>query len=181
MYEAVRETFCQKPAEGWPLNYGPQDVGLGPYELPPPVKDDSREWQFVKGAQGWYGMMGIEAFKAGEGGLTFKTVSPDPAIERGLDAVPAKQVAQVAVRMTVSAAKANDRCQLFWQVGSVPASEATTLSLPVTPDGQSHEYVFEVGKHRLWRGRINKLRFDPVNQRDASVTIESVRLVPAAE
>ena len=32
MYEAVREHLCEKPAEGWPLNYGPKDVGLGPYE-----------------------------------------------------------------------------------------------------------------------------------------------------
>ena len=27
MYEAVRDTFCKKPAEGWPLNYAPSDVG----------------------------------------------------------------------------------------------------------------------------------------------------------
>ena len=32
MYEAIRENLCEKPAEGWPLNYGPKDVGLGPYE-----------------------------------------------------------------------------------------------------------------------------------------------------
>lgn len=32
MYEAVRENLCEKPASGWPLNYGPKDVGLGPYE-----------------------------------------------------------------------------------------------------------------------------------------------------
>ncbi len=31
MLEAVRETFAKKPPEGFPLNYGPQDVGLGPY------------------------------------------------------------------------------------------------------------------------------------------------------
>ncbi|MDR2849180.1 MAG: glycoside hydrolase family 99-like domain-containing protein, partial [Verrucomicrobiota bacterium] len=36
IYEAVRETFCEMPATGWPLNYGPRDVGLGPYDLPPP-------------------------------------------------------------------------------------------------------------------------------------------------
>lgn len=179
MYESVRETFCQKPKEGWPLNYGPQDVGLGPYDLPPPVKDDSKEWLFAKGAQGWYGMMGVEEFKAGENGLTFKTVSPDPAIERGLDAVPAKQVARIAVRMNVSEAKAGDRCQLFWQTGAVPINETTTLSLPVIPDNQFHDYVFEVGKHRQWRGRINKLRFDPVNQRGALVTVESIRMMPA--
>ena len=31
MLEAVREAFAKKPPEGFPLNYGPQDVGLGPY------------------------------------------------------------------------------------------------------------------------------------------------------
>ena len=31
MLEAVRETFARKPPEGFPLNYAPQDVGLGPY------------------------------------------------------------------------------------------------------------------------------------------------------
>ncbi len=32
MYEAVRNNLCEKPESGWPLNYGPKDVGLGPYE-----------------------------------------------------------------------------------------------------------------------------------------------------
>jgi hypothetical protein len=53
--------------------------------------------------------------------------------------------------------------------------------LPVTPDNQFHDYMFEVGQHRQWRGRIGKLRFDPINQRGASVTIENIRLVPAAK
>ncbi|MDO4585774.1 MAG: glycoside hydrolase family 99-like domain-containing protein [Planctomycetia bacterium] len=35
MYEAIRETFGQKPQDGFPLNFGPTDVGLGPYDLPP--------------------------------------------------------------------------------------------------------------------------------------------------
>ena len=32
MYEAVRDNLCEEPESGWPLNYGPKDVGLGPYE-----------------------------------------------------------------------------------------------------------------------------------------------------
>jgi len=32
--EAVRETFAKKPPDGFPLNYAPQDVGLGPYTKP---------------------------------------------------------------------------------------------------------------------------------------------------
>lgn len=36
MYEALRETFCVKPKEGWPSFYAPSDVGLGPYTLGAP-------------------------------------------------------------------------------------------------------------------------------------------------
>jgi len=35
MFEAVRNEFCIEPAEGWSPNIGPEDVGLGPYDLPP--------------------------------------------------------------------------------------------------------------------------------------------------
>ena len=37
MYEAVRDTFGVKPAEGWPLNYTPADIARGPY----PVEDEN--------------------------------------------------------------------------------------------------------------------------------------------
>lgn len=33
MYEAIRETFCEKPSEGFPNNYAPYEIGLGPYDL----------------------------------------------------------------------------------------------------------------------------------------------------
>lgn len=35
MYEAVRETFCKPGADGFPSNFAPSEVGLGPYDLPP--------------------------------------------------------------------------------------------------------------------------------------------------
>ena len=179
MYEAVRDTFCRRPDDGWPLNYGPQDVGRGPYDLPVPEKDSSREWFFSKGEQGWHALMGIGSVHADASGLTFTTMSADPAMERNLDAVPAKQVATIRVRMKVAKSNSDDACQLFWQTGNSPASEATALRLPIINDGGEHEYAFEVGQHRQWRGRINRLRFDPVNQRGITVTIESIRLVPA--
>ena len=34
MYETLREVFCKEPPEGWPVNFAPHDVGLGPYHLP---------------------------------------------------------------------------------------------------------------------------------------------------
>ena len=44
MFEAVRDTFGEKTAGGWPLNYAPEDVGLGPYpRADDPLSDAGRK------------------------------------------------------------------------------------------------------------------------------------------
>ncbi len=35
MYEAIRDVFCAPPEGGFPPNFAPSEVGLGPYDLPP--------------------------------------------------------------------------------------------------------------------------------------------------
>lgn len=35
MYEAVRDVFCEPDPDGFPANFAPSEVGLGPYDLPP--------------------------------------------------------------------------------------------------------------------------------------------------
>jgi len=123
--------------------------------------------------------MGIVNFKAGETGLTFLTNTHDPAMERSFPAVMAKKISQVVVRMNVPATTGG-ACQLFWSSGATP-TEGTSLSLPLSSDGQSHDYVFEVGKSRAWRGRVSRLRFDPCNASGIPVTVERIRLVLAKE
>lgn len=179
MYEAVRETFCQKPQDGWPLNFGPKDVGLGPYDLPVPPPDSSTDWAFSSGTQGWFAAMGIADFKAGEAGLTFATKSYDPAMERSFPMIRTKMFRQIVVRMKLSV-PASGACQLFWSSGGTP-TEGTSLTLPVIADGQLHDYVFDVGACRTWRGRFSRLRFDPCNTAGVQVAIERIRLVPAHE
>ena len=44
MYEAIRNTFGIKPAEGWPVNFTPKDVGLGPYPALPVPKVEDKMW-----------------------------------------------------------------------------------------------------------------------------------------
>ena len=34
MYEAIREVLCKEPEDGFPVNYAPHEVGLGPYDYP---------------------------------------------------------------------------------------------------------------------------------------------------
>ena len=179
MYEAVRDTFCRKPATGWPINCVPADVGLGPYDLPTPSPDTTTDWSFGDGPHGWAAAMGIVNFKAGGDGLTFSTETRDPALERSLPMLFAKRYAQVVVRMKATASVSGG-CQLFWSSGGTP-SEETSLTLPLAQDGQYHDYVFDVGKNRTWRGRIGRLRLDPCSEAGIQVSIERIRLVPAAE
>lgn len=179
MYEAVRETFCQKPADGWPVNFAPADAGLGPYDLPMKEPDTATDWTFVSGTAGWSATMGIAGLQAADG-LRFTTTSRDPALERTVQPLKAGRFGRLVVRMSLSAAASGGSCQLFWSSGGTP-TEGTSLSLPVKADGQFHDYVFELGKCRSWRGRICRFRFDPCSAPGAEVVIERIGLLPVAE
>ena len=62
IFEAVRETFGRKPADGWPVNYAPEDVGLvcPQRELAPASSD-------AKAAQSDAERMGSEMMNPGRG------------------------------------------------------------------------------------------------------------------
>ena len=175
-YEAVRDTFCEKPAEGWPVNYGPKDVGLGPYDLalPEPPKRVT-SWTFTDGeTHGWKAMMGVEDVKGTPAGLSFRTVTTDPAVSVWFAPVPAREFKEVVVRLKTTGR--DDALQLFWMGPSAQSRESASTSLPIQADGQVHEYVFPVAKRSSWRGRIAGLRFDTGSRSGVSYTIESVKL-----
>jgi hypothetical protein len=177
MYEAVRNAFCEKPADGWPVNYAPADVGLGPYDLPIPLPDTSTDWTFRTGMQGWSALMGIKDCKTGDAGLSFITRSKDPALARSFDPVRARRFERMVVRMKLPVSM-NGGCQLFWSSGGTP-TEGTSLVLPLAADGEFHDYTFELNKARAWRGRVSYLRFDPCSANEVAIAIDSIRLVPA--
>ena len=179
-YEAVRETFCKRPTDGWPANYAPGDVWLGPYDLPPPAPPPRvTSWDFAKdGAQGWKTMMGGTAAESTPQGLVFTTETRDPALAATFAPVSASEFGEVAVRMKVEGNASAGKCQLFWAGPGRKVSEYASVSLAVTVDGAFHDYRFAVGSRRSWRGRINHFRFDPAQMAGLRVTIESIRLVP---
>lgn len=55
MYEALRKTFAKEPAGGWPLWYGPEDVGRTARQFRNPEETRRTKWNFADGAQGWHG------------------------------------------------------------------------------------------------------------------------------
>ena len=178
-YEAVRDTFCKRPADGWPLNYGPKDVGLGPYDLKPPVAPErTSAWMFTEGgAKGWKALMGVTDVTSSPQGLSFATMTDDPAIMAYFAPVAARDFGEVVVRMKVEGQVPAGNCQLFWAGPGRKVTEGTSIAVPVKMDGAFHDYRFAVGKSRAWRGRINHFRFDPTQVKGLRVTIESVKMV----
>lgn len=176
-YEAVRDTFCRKPAAGWPLNYGPKDVGLGPYDLPAPEPPKCvTAWDLSAGDRlGWRGLMGVSEPATTAEGLSFTTTTRDPAICNFFTPFAAKKFTAVEVVMKVEGAKGL-AAQLFWSGPNTVAREETSECLPVVSDGAFHTYVFKVDGNRTWRGRVSGFRFDPVNTSGAKVVIRSIRL-----
>ena len=49
MYEAIRNTFGIKPAEGWPVNFTPKDVGMTLQPCKPVLKVADKMWTVKPG------------------------------------------------------------------------------------------------------------------------------------
>ncbi|MBT3382043.1 MAG: hypothetical protein HN742_26050 [Lentisphaerae bacterium] len=178
MYEAVRDTFARKPKGGWPMNYGPSDVGLGPYDLADVTRKDRTQWDFSDGTQGWNRAMGIGEFVARDGVLQLRTSSVDPAIFTSLGKIRARNYKRVVVRMKVSpfAADSEDGAQLFWSTLTASISEPTSSRAQLAGDGEFHDYVFPVAENPRWRGRLQSFRFDPSSREGVAVEIAEIRM-----
>ena len=177
-YEAVRDTFCEKPAEGWPVNCVPADVGLGPYDLPlPPQPQPVTAWNFTKGDRhGWQTFMGATPMACTAAGVAFTTTSRDPAMHVAFVRLQTKDFASVTVRMKAEGAQGH--AALFWAGDREGMRAAACATLPLFADGRFHDYVFRLAGHPEWKGRIGALRFDPCENAGAKITVSSVRLTP---
>jgi hypothetical protein len=182
MYESVREVFCKKPEKGWPQNYTPADVGLGPYDLPASGSSNVEAWEFAHGSEGWNAMMGIGEFKAVDGALTLTTTSADPAISTPLGGLWARRYQAVTVRARVATPATGNAgsLQLFWSTTAQAITEASSVAVPLIADGEFHDYLLPVAEKPRWRGRVTSFRLDTGSQPGLSLAIERLALVPAA-
>ena len=179
----MRDTFAKKPKGGWPLNYGPTDVGLGPYDVqfPQRVRNGASRvnWDFDDGTgQGWKAMMGISDCKVVDGHLSIKTKHWDSAITTNLGKQRAKKFTRFVVRMktTPSADGKPDKAQLFWATNSSKITEGASVIRDVPADGQYHEIVFDLSQNKRFNGFLTEFRFDPSNRENVEIEIDSMKL-----
>ena len=174
--DAVRRVFC--PSAGAHDDYGPADVGLGPYDCEPPRRD-RRAWEFeTEGdAEGWGIMMGMADLRVAGGVLEARSLGTDPALSCATD-IRADSCRAIEVRMSVSGDGREDMAQIFWTTPLSGTSEEASVRVAVRDDGEMRVVRFEVGQNRLWAHRITSLRFDPCCTEGTIVRIDYIRLIP---
>ncbi|MCC6145857.1 MAG: glycoside hydrolase family 99-like domain-containing protein [Candidatus Hydrogenedentes bacterium] len=178
MLEAVRRVFAVSPEADWPQNFGPRDVGLGPYDFPPLEQVSS--WQFQHGPEGWSAMMGVSGLQVEEGRLVFKTTSSDPALNVSTNGIPAERFTRAWFRVRYTASEpAASAAQLFWSAQGSGTSEAASVTMPIQIDGQWHDYTLDLAVNPRWRGQITLLRLDPCSKSEVKVELDAFALVEA--
>lgn len=172
MYEAVRRVFAAGAPEAWPVNIGPADAGLGPYDLP--AAPPTTAWDFGDGCQGWSAMMGVTPPASKNGCLYFETTSSDPALQTPTRGLLARDAPALRIRMRIDGpVREGERAQLFWSCGGAAMSEATSVDFVIAADGGWRNYEIDLSRHPRWRGRISALRFDPCATRDAKIHVDT--------
>jgi hypothetical protein len=191
MYEAIRDVFAEKPAEGWPKNIVPGDVGLGPYDYPPVRRLDTVEWTFDNSRyrdynpEGWYrSPYGTASLRVEDGKLKFfRSYSPYTAIRTDVVPFDASEYTCFKVRMKLTARKRELLPE--WARGYVPkgtlrwgsdenplvvsGGKEGDIRLRMEPcvefapigDGEWREYSIDLSKSPEWKGKISEIWFDP--------------------
>jgi hypothetical protein len=174
MYEAIRRVFATGEPAAWPVNIGPGDVGLGPYDFPDQAM--RRVWDFEDGPQGWARMMGVGDLTVSDGVLRFTTSSPDPALQVRTVGLQSAEYPRVVIRMQATGDIPQTlAAQLFWSETGAAIVEPASVRFALKTDGAMHEYDVNLSENPRWRGEITSLRFDPCDARGVTVAIDEIR------
>ncbi len=174
--DAIRDVFTAAPAKHDDVT--PADVGLGPYDLPPPAPPKTL-WDFAQGESGWSRTMGFSRTAVTNGALAGRTINNDPAFFSPVLEAKAEKFSTVFVHMKLThtdGSPLHDTAQLFWSTSRLPESEASSLHFDITGDGQWHDYSIPVATNKRWRGIITGIRLDPCNVSGVNVEVSRIEL-----
>ena len=194
MYDAIRDAFCEMPADGWPANLLPKDVGLGPYDYPPSLRSTVQRWGFDSTTEGWYRQpFGSAEVESRDGSLVFVTTRrSNYNIRQCVAPFPAARYGRFRVRMSITpnaragldlAEGTSPAMRLKWGTSDEPIigkglvvdTRRCVASCPVKADGEWHEYELPLAGRQDWKGGVDELWFEAVNILHARVAIDWMR------
>lgn len=171
--DAIREAFTSAPAEHADLV--PQDVGLGPYDLPKP--NPVTAWEFDDpNSPGWDAVQALARVKVADGCLTAVSTGKDPAFysASAVD-MDGRKFSAVEIRMRVDKGA---RGQLYWAGTGSWFAEPTSMKFDLVSGGDFHIYRLDLASSPAWKSRIVWLRLDPTDNPAARIDIDYIRFVP---
>ena len=191
-YDAIREAFCEKPAEGWPRNETPESVGLSLHEYPPLYRHPDQKWDFTTWQEGWYrNPFGAYTVVWQDGVITFRTVRQLYNIRTRVVPFDASRYTRFGLRMRITPNPGNGPVgsptrlmQLKWGTEKEPIIRAdhtvdftgsNVARTDCIPDGQWHEYTFDLTRADRWQGAVNELWFGLTDLPQAVVDIDWMR------
>ena len=165
----------------------PEDIGLGPYDLPKSLFENRTSWTFrgidyenwkrqFSPSQDWRVMMNVKDFQNIGQCLTFESTTSDPAIWVAQDRLRASRFSKMVVRMKTTVAK-GDMLQFFWKTEQhTEYTQENSVGVPVRPSSDFVDYVIPLKDVPGWQGRVTSLRLDPVGSAGIKVEIEHIHL-----
>ncbi len=191
MYDALRDVFCEEPANGWPRNLAPRDVGMPLHEFPPMFLSPVQSWTFDNSTEGWYRQpFGAPTVTWRDGAIHFITTRVgNYNIRQRLLPFDASRYGRFKVRMRITPnphtapdGKAR-RMHLKWGTTENPIIgkdlsvdfESRVASAEVNANAEWHEYEIHLAQDPLWGGKVNELWFEGVDLANAVVDIGWMR------
>ncbi len=177
MFDAVRDVFCEKPAEGWPENVVPSDVGLEVRELKPahPAPRADVPLDLTDGNLHGWGPLGshVKSVEPSTEGLRVIAASPTPAIICDYEPFEAADYDRLVVRMKTDWPHGTFR--FYWRSEELQWCEAASATCPMAKDEGWHDYVFDLSSCPAWTQRIFELRLQPAGKESTQYVISSIR------
>lgn len=185
MYDAVRDVFCEKPAEGWPENLVPADLGLGPYDIPSTARDPQAgdRIDFTLGEdRGFKPLSGmgvhcstVEVSRAE--GLRVVAKTATPAVVGEFEPFDPARYQSLQIKLKTSAKRGNLR--VYWRAEDLAWCEAASTSVKLVADGQWHVYTLDFANRPAWRQRIYALRIQPDARPGDEYAVQWLHVCPA--
>jgi hypothetical protein len=160
-------------------------MGLGPYDFAlnlGQLRQDNWDFRGSSELFGWSALMYLKDLRLTSAGLTMSSVGRDPALRSGELRLKARDYTALEVTMAIKPAPGEkDYAAVFWGTRFMSINGEATVTRPLHTDEGMHRYRFELSQHPKWRGALRHLRFDPIQRGDSTITIESIKLVPAVK
>lgn len=166
--EAVRTVFA--PASRQPTVVVPEDIGMGPYDIPVPVLRIS--WDFSKPAERVWSHGGLKSVTYDGVALCAETVSTDAIMSAAWVDIDAAKFRTFEVRMKTD--KPGEG-QLFFTGRREGMREDKSVKFTLIPDGQFHTYTVDMTANPAWKSTIGAIRFDPTTVSGAKIEIAYIR------